>query len=135
VLVDAHDPALCADRVHDRHRVRVEEGIELCLESMEARGLDLDELVAADEIDDEAAERDLGPIAGPGVPVLERGMQRSLSELADRHARELRRRADGPAPDSLRSDTALGAPRGPGIEGEWARTGSRSAPTHQRSHG
>ncbi len=54
VLVDAHDPALGRDRVHDPDAVIVQQRVELLPERAEPAGLHLDQLpVRADQVDHE----------------------------------------------------------------------------------
>jgi hypothetical protein len=57
---------------------------ELASERREAAGLDLDQQVAADEIDDETVDDPFDAIVGPSVPVLELSVQRTLVERSDR---------------------------------------------------
>src|SRR6266571_5600332 len=59
---------------------------ELASQRCEAAGLDLDQQVAADEIDDEAADDPFDAIVGALVPVLELSVQRTLVERSDRRA-------------------------------------------------
>jgi hypothetical protein len=58
--------------------------LELAAQRCEAAGLDLDQKVAADEIDDEAAGDLFDAIAGALVPILELSVQRTLVERSDR---------------------------------------------------
>jgi hypothetical protein len=60
------------------------EQLELAAQRCEAAGLDLDQQVAADEIDDEAADELFDAIVGALVPVLELSVQRTLVERSDR---------------------------------------------------
>jgi hypothetical protein len=59
------------------------EQLELAAQRCEAAGLDLDQKVAADEIDDETAYDLLDAIAGTFVPVLELSVQHTLVERPD----------------------------------------------------
>src|SRR6266545_5084229 len=58
--------------------------LELAAQRCEAASLDLDQQVAADEIDDETADDLFDAIAGALVPVLELSVQRTLVERPDR---------------------------------------------------
>src|SRR5712691_3854256 len=60
------------------------EQFELAPQRCEAAGLDLDQQVAADEIDDETADDLFDAIAGALVPVLELSVQCTLVERSDR---------------------------------------------------
>ena len=60
------------------------EQLELASQRCEAAGLDLDQQVAADEIDDETVDDLFDAIAGASVPVLELRVQRTLVERPDR---------------------------------------------------
>src|SRR6266567_4106576 len=60
------------------------EQFELASQRCEAAGLDLDQQVAADEIDDETVDDPLDAIATASVPVLELSVQRTLVERPDR---------------------------------------------------
>src|SRR6266496_2685108 len=62
------------------------EQLELAPQRSEATGLDLDQQVAADEIDDETVDDPLDAIVGALVPVLELSVQRTLVERSDRRA-------------------------------------------------
>ncbi len=57
--------------------------VEFLAHRCERSGLDLDEEVLAADVDDETVERHFETIAGEGVVVLQRGMQRTLVERAD----------------------------------------------------
>jgi len=58
--------------------------LELASQRRETAGLDLDQQVAADEIDDETVDDLLDAIASASVPVLELSVQRTLVERPDR---------------------------------------------------
>lgn len=58
--------------------------LQLAPEWREAAGLDLDQQVAADEIDDETVDDLLDAIALASVPVFELGVQRTLVQRPDR---------------------------------------------------
>src|SRR6266498_3760523 len=58
--------------------------LELAAQRCEAAGLDLDQQVAADEIDDETADDLFDAIAGALVPDLELSVQRTLVERPNR---------------------------------------------------
>jgi hypothetical protein len=58
--------------------------LELASQWREASGLDLDQQVAADEIDDETVDDALDAIPTASVPVLELSVQRTLVERPDR---------------------------------------------------
>src|SRR5438067_11242819 len=60
------------------------EQFELSSQRCEAAGLDLDQQVAADEIDDETVDDPFDAIVGALVPVLELRVQRPLVERSDR---------------------------------------------------
>src|SRR6266496_259328 len=62
------------------------EQLELAAQRCEAAGLDLDQQVAADEIDDETIDDPFDAIVGALVPVLELSVQRTLVERSDRRA-------------------------------------------------
>src|SRR6266516_6674555 len=81
---------------------------ELASERREAAGLDLDQQVAADEIDDETVDDPFDPIVGPSVPVLELSVQRTLVERSDR--RDLTFLGSGELEDGAHDDapSALG---------------------------
>src|SRR5215218_10983020 len=61
--------------------------LELASQRREAAGLDLDQQVAADEIDDETVDDLLDAIALASVPVFELGVQRTLVQRPDRRCR------------------------------------------------
>ena len=65
-------------------RWRVEQRVELRPQGREAARLDLDQLaVGAHEVDDVAAERDLGGVARPREQILDRRVQRPFAQDAD----------------------------------------------------
>src|SRR4051794_24044945 len=61
----------------------LEQPLELAPERRKAAGLDLDQRLATDKIDDVAADRMLDQIAGPRVPRLDLGMERALVQRSD----------------------------------------------------
>jgi hypothetical protein len=60
------------------------EQVELASQRREAAGLDLDQQVAADEIDDETVDDLLDAVALVSVPAFELGVQRTLVQRPDR---------------------------------------------------
>jgi len=65
MLIDAHNPTLRRDRVHDPKAILVEERIELWAQRREASGLDLDQLaIGTHKINHKPLNRHLEPIAG-----------------------------------------------------------------------
>src|SRR5436190_10206431 len=62
------------------------EQFELSSQRWEAAGLDLDEQIAADEIDDETVDDPFDAIVGASVPLLKLSVQRTLVEHSDRGA-------------------------------------------------
>src|SRR6266516_1498722 len=58
--------------------------LQLAPEWREAAGLDLDQQLAPDEVDDETVDELLDAVAGAAVPVLELSMQRTLVERSNR---------------------------------------------------
>ena len=60
------------------------EQVELASQRREAAGLDLDQQVAADEVDDETVDDLLDAVAAASVPVLELSVKRALVERPDR---------------------------------------------------
>ena len=84
VLVDAHDPALGRDRVHDPDAVIVQQRVELLAERAEPAGLHLDQLpVRADQVDHEPPHRDLETVARLREQLLHGGMERTLAHHPD----------------------------------------------------
>ena len=88
LLVDAHDPPLGRDRMHDPDPVLVKQRVELGAQRTETAGLHLHQFpVGADEIDHEPPDRHLEPIARRGQHRLDRSVQRPLAQHTDtRHA-------------------------------------------------
>ena len=85
--VGPDDPAAPGHGVHDPHPVLIEQPVELASQGTEATGLDLDQLaVGADQVDHPALDRNLEAITRSAQVLLERGVQRSLRQLADAHA-------------------------------------------------
>src|SRR5712691_10607401 len=84
------------------------EQFELASQRSEAAGLDLDQQVAADEIDDETVDDPFDAILGALVPVLELSVQRTLVERSDR--RDLTFLRSGDLEDRAHDD-APSAPR------------------------
>ena len=66
VVGDAHDPPRHGDRRDEPDAMRAQELLELPPERREAAGLDLDQEVAADEVDDVGADRLLDAVAAAG---------------------------------------------------------------------
>ena len=60
--------------------VIAQETVELVPEGSKRTGLDLDQLVAADDVDHEAIEGDLEAVTGLSEEILDRGVQRALVE-------------------------------------------------------
>src|SRR6266516_280443 len=96
------------------------EQLELAPERCKAAGLDLDQQVAADEIDDETVDDPFDAIVGALVPVLELSVQRTLVEHSDRGALtflgsgDLEEGAHDDAPSPLRHSCLRQATNGPG---------------------
>jgi hypothetical protein len=61
------------------------EQLELAPQGRKAAGLDLDQQVAADEVDGETAGRLLEQVAGTAVPFLQLRVERALIERPDLH--------------------------------------------------
>ena len=61
------------------------EQLELAPQGRKAAGLDLDQQVAADEVDDETAGDLLEQVAGAAVPFLQLRVERAFVERPDRH--------------------------------------------------
>lgn len=78
------DPANERQRCDKAHPMLPCEQFELASQRCEAAGLDLDQQVAADEIDDETVDDPFDAIVGALVPVLELRVQRTLVERSDR---------------------------------------------------
>jgi hypothetical protein len=76
--------------------------LELASQRREAAGLDLDQQVAADQINNETVDHLLEAIAPPSVPVLELSVQRTLVERPDR--RELAFLRCGDLDDGVHDD-------------------------------
>jgi hypothetical protein len=82
--VDAHDPPLCGERMHDAKPMLVQQRVELSAKGAEAARLHLDELaVSTNEIDHEPAQRNLEPITRPRKDRLDRCVQRTFTDHAD----------------------------------------------------
>src|SRR6266540_255415 len=58
--------------------------LQLAPKWREAAGLDLDQQLAPDEVDDETVDELLDAVAGAAVPALELSMQRTLVERSNR---------------------------------------------------
>jgi len=84
------------------------EQFELASQRCEAAGLDLDQQVAADEINDKTVDDPFDAIAGALVPVLELSVQCTLVERSDR--RDLTFLGSGDLKDGAHDD-APSAPR------------------------
>ncbi len=110
VLIDAHDPPLRCDGVHDPHPVLIKQIIELGAQRTEAAGLRLDQLaVGAHDVDHEASDRHLHAVTWLRQHRLERGVQRSFAHHADaRHALEARAGTGDPT-----TETATGWQQSP----------------------
>jgi hypothetical protein len=61
------------------------EQLELAPQGRKAAGLDLDQQVATNEVDDETAGDLLEQVAGTAVPLLQLRVERALVERSDRH--------------------------------------------------
>src|SRR5262245_26712834 len=75
---------------------------ELASERRETTGLDLDQQVATDEIDDETIDHPFDAIVRPLVPALELSVQRTLVERSDR--RDLSFLGSGELVDGMHDD-------------------------------
>ena len=96
VGVDAHEPLLDRDGIHQHHAVRVDKALKLATGRCEARGLDLDELFFAGDVHDVAVHGGLDPAAdeGRGVAGLQCRVERPLAEGREvRHDRRQAHRA------------------------------------------
>jgi hypothetical protein len=62
------------------------EQVELPPQRREAAGLDLDQEVAADDVDDKTIDALFGAVAGASVPVLELSVERALVESPNRRS-------------------------------------------------
>ena len=87
---EPQDPLFPGDRMNQPDLVLLGKAPQLALEGGEAAGLDLDQQLpvagdaaVADDVDDIAAHPLLEQVAGKGVPLLHRGMERALPEDAD----------------------------------------------------
>lgn len=67
------------------YRMLLREQLELAPQGRKAAGLDLDQQVAADEVDDETAGGLLEQVAGTAVPFLQLRVERALVERPDLH--------------------------------------------------
>jgi hypothetical protein len=83
LALDADDPGREGNRVDQPDEAVLHQPLELLPERAEAARLDLDQQVAADEIDLASLEWDLGLVAGLPVPVLEGGVKGALIEGGD----------------------------------------------------
>ena len=92
VGVDPDQPSLRSNRMHENEPVILDQAAQFAGRRREARRLDLDQLVVADDIHDEAVDALLDPIAGSRVESLQRGVKRTLAVC-----REPRRRGHAPA--------------------------------------
>ena len=79
-----HDPRLDRDGIHDSQRVILQERAQLSSDGREAPGLDLDQEVAAHDVDDVPVDRHLKAVSRIRVPELELCVQRLLVEKSDR---------------------------------------------------
>jgi len=69
--------------VHGQHAMAGQQALELGPQAPEAPRLDLDDLVAAGDVDDAAAARGLDLVARPRVAALQGRVQRPLGEDSD----------------------------------------------------
>ncbi len=103
------------------------EQLELASQRSEAAGLDLDQQVAAEEIDDEAVDDPFDAIVGALIPVFELSVQRTLVEHSDRGALsflgsgDLEEGAHDDAPSALRHSCLRQATNGPGLAAPLTR--------------
>ena len=67
------------------YRMLLREQLELASQGRKAACLDLDQQVAADEVDDEPAGDLLEQVAGTAVPLLQLRVERALVERPDLH--------------------------------------------------
>src|SRR6266446_7322929 len=79
------NPAPDGHRRDKPHRMVLREQLELAPQGREATGLDLDQQVAANEIDDKTAGDLLEQVAGTAVPLLQLRVKRALVERPDLH--------------------------------------------------
>src|SRR5439155_811436 len=122
------------------------EQFELAPQRCEAAGLDLDQQVAADEIDDETVNDPFDAIAGASVPLLELSVQCTLVERSDRRdltflgSGDLKDRAHDDAPSAPRRSCLPQVTGGPGrrpptdVDAEgmrlWPTSQDRSVSSH-----
>jgi MFS family permease len=79
------NPAPHRHRRDKPYRMLLREQLELAPQGCKAAGLDLDQQVAADEVDDETAGELLEQVAGTAVPFLQLRVERALVERPDLH--------------------------------------------------
>ena len=84
VPVDADDPALRRDGMHDTKTMLIKQRIELSAQSAEPAGLHLDEFaISTNEMDHEPAKRRLNAIARSRKEGLDRRVQRTFPDHPD----------------------------------------------------
>jgi hypothetical protein len=81
---DPDDRAEDRDGCNETHAMVPGELFQLAAKGSEAARLDLDQQLAADQVDNEAVDELLDAIAGAAVPVLELSMKHTLVEHSDR---------------------------------------------------
>jgi hypothetical protein len=79
------NPAPHRHRRDKPYRMLLHEQLDLAPQGCKAAGLDLDQQVAADEVDDETAGDLLEQVAGTAVPFLQLRVERALVERPDLH--------------------------------------------------
>jgi hypothetical protein len=84
LVADPDDPADKRDGCNETHAMVPGELLQLAAKGGEAARLDLDQQLAADEVDNETVDELLDAIAGAAVPVLELSVQHTLVERPNR---------------------------------------------------
>src|SRR6266851_8304569 len=107
------------------------EQFELASQRCEAAGLDLDQQVAADEINDKTVDDPFDPIAGALVPVLELSVQCTLVERSDR--RDLTFLGSGDLENGAHDDAPSAPQRSCLRQGSVSSAGRRSRAFGARS--
>jgi hypothetical protein len=82
-LTHSHDQIADCDRSHHPHRMLTER-VQLPTQRRETAGLDLDQQVTADDVDDVGADRVLDEVALPAIPLLDLSVERPFREGPDR---------------------------------------------------
>src|SRR5439155_16897013 len=79
------NPAPHRHRRDKAYRMLLPEQLKLAPQGRKAAGLDLDQQVATNEVDDETAADLLGLVAGTAVPLLQLRVERALVQCPDLH--------------------------------------------------